>query len=222
MSTFKPYTYFQCPCSDTSIPANSSTPQILQPTKKNERLIQELHARTIAYIRWNIFYTARIVTKFDARDVCTRSCFQCPICISPLSVNEAPIPEIPNVSSSPPAPYILHCAYCMWSSTEIGIRFEKPNSVYSQLSKIKNGGDPLISAKERRRDRDERRTSLATETILEEADEVIEKHVDPNEKLDIESQYANLKSFYQSQLADSNPSSALGFSNDYGYGSPEH
>ncbi|KAM3156718.1 hypothetical protein ABEW05_002794 [Botrytis cinerea] len=85
---------------------------------------------------------------------------------------------------------------------------------------IKNGGDPLISAKERRRDRDERRTSLATETILEEADEVIEKHVDPNEKLDIESQYANLKSFYQSQLADSNPSSALGFSNDYGYGSP--
>ena len=151
---------------------------------------------------------------------CTRSCFQCPICISPLSVNEAPIPEIPNVSSSPPAPYILHCAYCMWSSTEIGIRFEKPNSVYSQLSKIKNGGDPLISAKERRRDRDERRTSLATETILEEADEVIEKHVDPNEKLDIESQYANLKSFYQSQLADSNPSSALGFSNDYGYGSP--
>ncbi|KAI9646114.1 hypothetical protein NHQ30_005554 [Ciborinia camelliae] len=117
-------------------------------------------------------------------------------------------------------PYILHCAYCMWSSSEIGITFEKPNSVYSQLSKLKNGGTPLISAKERRRNREERRTSLATETILEEADEVTEKQLDPNEKLDIESQYENLKSFYQGQLADSNPSSALGFSNDYGYGSP--
>ncbi|QSZ34773.1 hypothetical protein DSL72_007631 [Monilinia vaccinii-corymbosi] len=108
----------------------------------------------------------------------------------------------------------------MWSSSEIGIHFEKLNSVYSQLSKIKNGGAPMVSGRERRREREERRSSLATETILEEADEVTEKHPDPNEKLDIESQYANLKSFYQSQLADSNPSSALGFSNDYGYGSP--
>ncbi|ESZ91155.1 hypothetical protein SBOR_8466 [Sclerotinia borealis F-4128] len=179
MSTFKPYTYFQCPCSDTSIPANLSTP-LDSPT---------LEERT-----------------FDPR--------------APLS--EVPGPEHHTLhATTPPAnPYILHCAYCMWSSSEIGIHFEKPNSVYSQLAKIKNGGTPLIGAKERRRDREERRTSLATEMILEEADEVAEKHLDPNEKLDIETQYANLKSFYQGQLADSNPSSALGFSNDYGYGSP--
>ncbi|TGO28822.1 hypothetical protein BPAE_0022g00120 [Botrytis paeoniae] len=248
MSTFKPYTYFQCPCSDTSILANSSTPPD-SPTHEEERTFDPrapranyslyplehlLYCEDCHQIRCSRCVLDEIVTWYcpsclfevpsstvkSEGNRCTRSCFQCPICISPLSVNEAPIPEIPNVSPSPTAPYILHCAYCMWSSTETGIRFEKPNSVYSQLSKIKNGGDPLISAKERRRDRDERRSSLATETILEEADEVIEKHIDPNEKLDIESQYANLKSFYQGQLADSNPSSALGFSNDYGYGSP--
>lgn len=36
MSTFKPYTYFQCPCSDTSIPTNSSTPPD-SPTHEEER-----------------------------------------------------------------------------------------------------------------------------------------------------------------------------------------
>lgn len=36
MSTFKPYTYFQCPCSDTSIPANSPTSPT-SPTQEEER-----------------------------------------------------------------------------------------------------------------------------------------------------------------------------------------
>jgi dynactin-4 len=44
--------------------------------------------------------------------------------------------------------------------------------------------------------------------------------LDPHEKLDAESQFSNLKSFYQSQLAESSPASALGFTGDYGYGSP--
>ncbi|TGO89833.1 hypothetical protein BPOR_0092g00190 [Botrytis porri] len=230
MSTFRPYTYFQCPCSDTSILANSSTPPD-SPTHEEERTFDPRAPRA----NYSLYPLEHLLYCEDCHQIRCSRCvldeivtWYCPSCLFevPSSTvksegnSEAPIPEIPTASPSPAAPYILHCAYCMWSSTEIGIRFEKPNSVYSQLSKIKNGGDPLISAKERRRDRDERRTSLATETILEEADEVIEKHVDPNEKLDIESQYANLRSFYQGQLADSNPSSALGFTNDYGYGSP--
>ncbi|KAM3068774.1 hypothetical protein ACMFMG_010945 [Clarireedia jacksonii] len=151
---------------------------------------------------------------------CTRSCFQCPICISPLTVSAFESSD-PSSSTSGSTPYILHCSYCMWSSREIGIQFDKPNSVFSQLAKIKNGGEPVISPRERRRDREERRSSLATTTILEDAEELTEKaQLDPFEKLDAESQFANLKSFYQGQLADSNPSSALGFSSDYGYGSP--
>jgi dynactin-4 len=42
----------------------------------------------------------------------------------------------------------------------------------------------------------------------------------PNEKLDPDSHFSNLKSFYQSQLAESSPVGALGYSADYGYGSP--
>ncbi|KAG4027530.1 hypothetical protein MFRU_029g00540 [Monilinia fructicola] len=250
MSTFKPYTYFQCPCSDTSIPSNSSTPPHSPTHEEEERTFDPrapranyslyplehlLYCEDCHQIRCSRCVLDEIVTWYcpsclfevpsstvkSEGNRCTRSCFQCPICISPLSVAESPLVNqyVPNKNPTGMS-YIIHCGYCMWSSSEIGVHFEKPNSVYSQLSKIKNGGAPLISAKERRRDREERRSSLATETILEEADEVTEKHLDPNEKLDVEGQYANLKSFYQGQLADSNPSSALGFSNDYGYGSP--
>jgi dynactin-4 len=44
--------------------------------------------------------------------------------------------------------------------------------------------------------------------------------LDPQETLDAETHFANLKSFYQSQLSESSPSGGLGFTNDYGYGSP--
>jgi dynactin-4 len=40
--------------------------------------------------------------------------------------------------------YVLNCAYCLWSS-ETGIELDKPNSVYAQLAKIKNGGEPFVS-----------------------------------------------------------------------------
>lgn len=44
--------------------------------------------------------------------------------------------------------------------------------------------------------------------------------LDPNEQLDAESQFSNLKAFYQEQLAASAPAGSLGFTGDYGYGSP--
>jgi dynactin-4 len=104
----------------------------------------------------------------------------------------------------------LNCAYCLWSSKEIGIELDKPNSVYAQLAKIKNGGEPLLSPKERRRIQEERKAEG------EEGDLAL----DPTEELDAESHFSNLKSFYQDQLAESSPAGALGFTGDYGYGSP--
>ncbi|KAF5873785.1 putative dynactin p62 family protein [Botrytis fragariae] len=185
MSTFKPYAYFQCPCSDTSILANSSTPPD-SPTHEEERTFDPRAPRA----NYSLYPLEHLL--YYAQD------------------------PVFN------AQYVYHLSQSMrrQSPKYPMFRHLRQHPIFFTVHTIKNGGDPLISAKERRRDRDERRSSLATETILEEADEVIEKHTDPNEKLDIESQYANLKSFYQGQLADSNPSSALGFSNDYGYGSP--
>lgn len=151
---------------------------------------------------------------------CTRSCFECPICIAPLSVSsvEAPPEGLGAEYASQNGPYVLNCGYCNWSSKEIGIQFEKPNGIYGQLAKIKNGGEPTITPKQRRLDREERRRDMSEATSADESQEM--EPLDPHEKLDAESQFSNLKSFYQSQLAESSPVSALGFSGDYGYGSP--
>jgi dynactin-4 len=120
-------------------------------------------------------------------------------------------------------PFVLNCGYCSWSSKEIGIQLEKPNGVFAQLAKIRNGGEAMITAKERRKDREERKRDVSGQSVVEEESpeegEAI-LNLDPNEKLDAESQFSNLKAFYQSQLAESSPVGALGFTGDYGYGSP--
>ena len=73
-----------------------------------------------------------------------------------------------------------------------------------------------MSLKERRKAREER---SADEAIPDEGHES-EVILDPNEELDAESHFSSLKSFYQEQLAESSPAGALGFTGDYGYGSP--
>ena len=63
---------------------------------------------------------------FDDR--CVRNCFQCPICFSGLSV-------FPNEETQA-APYTLNCTYCQWSSSEIGIGFEKPTGISGNFSTV--------------------------------------------------------------------------------------
>jgi hypothetical protein len=43
------------------------------------------------------------------------------------------------------APYTLNCMYCQWSSTEIGLEFEKPTGISGQLSQRKS---PFADEKE--------------------------------------------------------------------------
>ncbi|KAI1003411.1 hypothetical protein K3495_g4794 [Podosphaera aphanis] len=163
---------------------------------------------------------------------CTRSCFQCPICTAPLAVSSLePLAEgLGAKLASPSGPYILNCTYCRWTTQEIGIYFEKPNGIFAQLAKVKNGGEPMIPAKDRRRDSEKRkdgetrRRRLTSPPMIVAEDELspTEKVTlfDPNEELDPESQFSNLKAFYQSQLAESSSVNPLGLSGDYNYGSP--
>ncbi|KAI1097281.1 hypothetical protein F4804DRAFT_328046 [Jackrogersella minutella] len=79
---------------------------------------------------------------------CTRSCFQCPICIGPLAVQSlesAPEPSLLTAESASPAPpsgpWILACSYCNWNSSEIGVKFDKPQGIFSQLAKLRHGED---------------------------------------------------------------------------------
>jgi dynactin-4 len=151
---------------------------------------------------------------------CTRSCFQCPICIAPLSVNslETPDPlQLASETTGTHGSWVLSCSYCNWSSKEIGIKFEKPNSIFSQLSKIRNGGEPIVS-KERRLDgNDARRRPLGPLVSGEDEDHT---HEGPDGELDPDTRFANLRTFFQSQLSETSTASPLNFGGDFGFGSP--
>ncbi|ROV92334.1 hypothetical protein VSDG_07287 [Cytospora chrysosperma] len=169
---------------------------------------------------------------------CTRSCFQCPICIGPLSVTaiDPPLPSGPEhdkaYSSALPS-YILTCSYCYWTSSEIGVKFDKPNGIYAQLQKIRNGGKTRLTPKERkdRRKNDPTGTgslvggsSLGISALPPIGEEVPprreEVQEERREELDVETQFANLKAFYQSQLADSSEKGGLTSLGELGIGSP--
>jgi dynactin-4 len=102
--------------------------------------------------------------------------------------------------------FALYCQYCNWTSTEIGIDFDRPSGIFTQLSKVNNGGDLRLTAREFK----ERRKDNPDEPPPADND------------VDAELQYANLKSFYQAQLADTNASlSGVPSLNDnLGFGSP--
>lgn len=159
--------------------------------------------------------TARILT-LDNR--CTRSCFQCPVCTSPLSVTGLENQSTGSLPGAEPAtpsgPWVLSCAYCNWSSKEIGIKFDKPNSIFNQLYKMKNGG---VTPKDLR-DRGEARQDISNTVIIEE-NEKAEK-LPLCDEMDIVTRFSNLKSFYQSQVAETSTSGSLSFTGDYAYGSP--
>ncbi|KAG0646777.1 Dynactin subunit 4 [Hyphodiscus hymeniophilus] len=250
MASFTPYTYFQCPCTDTliaSLPFGAEAPPPESENDEDERTFDPrapranyslyplehlLYCEDCHQIRcprcvldeivtWycpNCLFEVPSSTVKSEGNRCTRSCFQCPICISPLSVSsvEAPPEGLGAEYTSQSGPYVLNCSFCNWSSKEIGIVLEKPNSVFQQLSKIRNKGQPAANAKEARKDSVARTLDISTQVIMEEGgDEDAEEVV-----LNPETQFANLKSFYLTQLAETSPTGALGFTGDYGYGSP--
>ncbi|KAJ5054758.1 uncharacterized protein L3040_001022 [Drepanopeziza brunnea f. sp. 'multigermtubi'] len=254
MSSFAPYTYFQCPCTDNSVPTRNLGPESPKSEEEDSEdddrtfdprapranyslypLEHLLYCEDCHQIRCPRCVLDEIVTFFcpnclfevpsstvkSEGNRCTRSCFQCPICVSPLSVSSVePPPEgLGADHASQNGPFVLNCAHCTWSSQEIGIKFDKPNGIFAQLAKIKNGGEPMVTAKERRKDREKREFS-ALPTSDDSPEQETTRPLDPNERLDAASQFSNLKAFYSKQIADSSPGTPLGVMGDYGYGSP--
>ncbi|KAK2074233.1 hypothetical protein P8C59_008454 [Phyllachora maydis] len=143
---------------------------------------------------------------------CTRSCFQCPVCIGPLAVRSADrpaadpdLPPAPAPDSATAAAYVLNCSYCHWSSTDIGIGFDRAQGIFDQLERTRNGGHARLTAKERRDqrrreaqsavDRETGETPAAADATATEAAAAAAAH-----DLDTETHFANLQAFYQAQL----------------------
>ncbi|KPM43696.1 hypothetical protein AK830_g2856 [Neonectria ditissima] len=140
---------------------------------------------------------------------CTRSCYQCPVCIAPLQAtcvapSQDPNHLGPDGTSSQPLTYALFCQHCTWTSSEIGIEFDRPSGIHGQLAKLNNGGERKLTAK----DLKERRKENPEEGPI------------PDDQLDTDLQFTTLKSFYQTQLADANASlSGMQF-DSVGFSSP--
>lgn len=253
MAVPTPYTYFQCPCTDVLAPPRNresnhedeeEDEQTFDPRSPRANyslypLDHLLYCEDCHQIRCEKCVLDEIVTYYCPNCLfevpgssvktdgnrCARSCFQCPSCTSPLSVNSLENSVASSLlgadQATPSGPWVLSCLYCNWSSKEIGITFEKPNAIYAQLSKIKNGGERVVSRKESIY---ERRRQFSTSSIPEiqsptdTAEEEAEQK--PDEHLTHEAQFANLKEFYQSMLSDSTSSNALPFAGDYGFSSP--
>ncbi|KAI0180083.1 hypothetical protein GGR52DRAFT_226336 [Hypoxylon sp. FL1284] len=144
---------------------------------------------------------------------CTRSCFQCPVCIGPLAVQSlesAPDPSLLTAESAgagaaPPAgPWILACSYCSWSSSEIGVKFDKPQGIFSQLAKLRHGdGGQHTAVGSGAGDASPKRSDAAAPAETAKA------------------RFAAMKAFYAAQSSSANPSSsALAGIGDYGFSSP--
>ncbi|KAK3331614.1 dynactin subunit 4 [Cercophora scortea] len=251
---FTPYTFIQCPCSDSSTfnrrspPSTPTTHHFHSDNDDNDDDDDEhpfdpraprsnyslfpleylLYCEDCHQIRCPRCVAEEIVTYYcpsclfevpssnlkSEGNRCTRSCFQCPVCIGPLSVTSLEshpdpnlIPAPDNTSAAPHGgPYILICSHCAWSSTEVGIQFDKPNSIHAQLAKLRNGGNPRMTAKERKERRKDLAQSLGSSYSAASGSGYPSHFADELDlDLDLETQFSNLKLFYQSQLANANP-----------------
>ncbi|KAI1812091.1 dynactin Arp1 p62 subunit RO2 [Poronia punctata] len=156
---------------------------------------------------------------------CTRSCFQCPICIGPLitqalepepSTAENPVPSATSSSSS--GSWVLTCTYCYWNSSEIGVKFEKPQGIFAQLQKIRYGEQPKHLDVSSEYDESDSAGEAGGGNHNHNTTEK-QQHSPESDK----ARFAALKSFYGSQAAATNPNSAgagLSGLGDYGLNSP--
>lgn len=132
------------------------------------------------------------------------------MCSAPAQVGEIQNESESSLLSADNAPtstsnFALFCQYCNWSSSEIGIEFDRVGGIPAQLSKLQNGGEPKLTIKDIR----DRRKENPDEPPI------------PDEAVDTEIQFTNLKSFYISQLADSNSSTgSMSLGEGVGFSSP--
>ncbi|KAL5116425.1 hypothetical protein ACEQ8H_005661 [Pleosporales sp. CAS-2024a] len=167
-----------------------------------------------------LFEVPSSVVKSDGNR-CTRNCFNCPVCVSPLTVNSIENPEAPTATGGP---YILACPYCHWSTVETGIAFDKHTGVYGQLARIANGGKPLPTARERDKERERRKEMQARQRdsrhLLSPSEDSPTSDADkfsaPPSRDDL---FSNLNAFYKSQLEAQAPSSPFS-AHDLNFSSP--
>jgi dynactin 4 len=240
-----PYTYYECDCFDSNNPLASKRASQLDEDDERDlnphnprsnyslySLEQLLYCEDCQQIRcprcvaeetinWYcpscLFEVPSSVVKSDGNR-CTRNCFNCPVCTSPMTTNSL------DTSGENGAPYILACPYCKWSTVEIGIEFEKSTGISAQLARIANGGRHLPTHKERDKER-ERKKELESKRRDKDALSPSQDSPTMDSERDVDAPpsqddlFSSLSSFYKSQIDAQNPSNPFS-QTDINFSSP--
>ncbi|KAF2151009.1 hypothetical protein K461DRAFT_295106 [Myriangium duriaei CBS 260.36] len=153
-----------------------------------------------------LFEVPSSVVKTDGNR-CTRNCYNCPICTSPLVVNG--LDQQPSDSSGPSGPFFLACPSCEWSSLDVGIELSKPNKITEQLYRLRKPKKPR---------QDE---STAEEPSQETVSPTEESTEHPVDELP-ENAFARLVKFYNTQFSESDAAPANAYGLDASYSSPSN
>ncbi|KAJ4311298.1 hypothetical protein N0V94_008015 [Neodidymelliopsis sp. IMI 364377] len=232
-----PYTYYACNCFDSNTGADEEERTFDPRSPRSDYALYPLehllYCEDCQQIRcprciieetlnWYcpscLFEVPSSVVKSDGTR-CTRNCFNCPVCTSPLSVNSVENPEAPSATGGP---YILACSYCHWSTAETGIEFEKHTGIHTQLSRIANGGKPIPTHKERDKERERQLKELeekrvGSRNLVPPSGELpIAKN---SETLSRDDLFSNLSAFYKTQIEAHTPSNPFA-AHDMSFSSP--
>ncbi|KGQ00977.1 hypothetical protein PAAG_12350 [Paracoccidioides lutzii Pb01] len=137
---------------------------------------------------------------------CARNCFNCPICTSPLSVTTLGNADNGGAQNGP---WILACGYCMWTTLDIGIKFDKPTNIRAQLAALTN--DQSRSPLDAKSPLSTIASPEDTKTVaLPSQDEKLAGAAFPEQQsppsMNPASRFSALKSFYRNQITETSSS----------------
>ncbi|KAJ6004926.1 hypothetical protein N7540_012725 [Penicillium herquei] len=176
-----------------------------------------------------LFETPSSMVKSDGNR-CGRNCFNCPVCTAPLAVS-----TLENVTGNgtQQGPWVLSCGYCMWTTLDIGIKFDKPTNIRNQLQKMTDAtAAPAFDTRSRQGSRafGDLKSPLSTLTTIadgqpapkEGGEDTPASKEEPSETgpSNTDARFAALKSFYRTQISETSNSPSDPLGSDFGFSSP--
>ncbi|CAG7955516.1 unnamed protein product [Penicillium nalgiovense] len=173
-----------------------------------------------------LFETPSSMVRSDGNR-CGRNCFNCPVCTSPLAVS-----TIENATGNGPqqGPWVLSCGYCLWTTLDIGIKFDKPTNIRSQLQKMTDSTPPAALDRSRQASRTfgDLKHPLSSYASIDEQSNA--RGCDPEQAapkedagappMGTDARFAALKNFYRAQISETSNSPNDHLSSEFGFSSP--
>ncbi|KAJ5467702.1 hypothetical protein N7475_005454 [Penicillium sp. IBT 31633x] len=171
-----------------------------------------------------LFETPSSMVRSDGNR-CGRNCFNCPVCTAPLAVS-----TIENVTGNGPqqGPWVLSCGYCLWTTLDIGIKFDKPTNIRSQLQKMTDSTAPPGFDRSRQASRTfgdlkhplSSYASIDEQSNSREQEQAASREDPAAPAMGPDARFAALKNFYRTQISETSNSPNDHLSSEFGFSSP--